>query len=227
MVPQNRTVRSAPDQATGEVLFEPDHDLSTFAEALNFEIPPRQAYCTGGLPQTIPIVIMSDDLQRFEAVDAQWGLVPRWHDGALKTWTSNRRWTPIDDVTGGDPSETLWRHYHCLVPIIGFTLPSFDGRHLLRARSSTSAPMAAAGLWRQYRQGGHEVTSFTILTRSVPHSLAANPEQEPILLSEADWWVWLVHQSLRDLQASPVGQTQCFDLSDRPSPFKSHQVHHE
>lgn len=216
----NQTPRSMPGRAASEVRFEPDRDLTAFAEALNFE--PQRARALSGIGQTAttPIVIMSPDRQRFQSVDAQWGLVPRWHDGSLKNWSSNRRWTPIEEVTVDDPNDVQWLHYHCLVPIKGFSLLSFDGKHVVSASSRTLAPMAAAGLWRQYRQGGCDVTSFTVLTRAVPHSLAAFPEQEPILLGEADWWAWLVHQSLDDLQSSQSGEPQHFQLSATQPAFK-------
>lgn len=207
-------------RGSAEICFEPDQDLRAYADALSFELPLQQVTSIDVLAPTTPIIVMSPDRQGFESVWAHWGMVPRWHDGALKGWNSNRVWTPVDEVTSHEPANAPWVNYHCLVPILSFTLPSSDGKHLLQARPRNGAPMAAAGLWSQNRQGGKPVASFTILTRPAPGSVAAVQSQEPILLCEDNWWAWLVHQSVAALQASPAGETHTVHLSDRRSPFQ-------
>ena len=124
--------------------------------------------------------------------ELSWGLVPSWaKDRHIGQKMINARSETVHEK----PSfRHALRQRRCIVPASGF----FEWSHADGSKQpwyitlKDNAPMGFAGLWESWRSpGGDALETFCILTTAANSFMATIHERMPVILSPADYSIWL------------------------------------
>lgn len=155
-----------------------------FGAAMGNDLPesPRFNIC----PTNSVAVVTSDGGRRLRSM--RWGFVPSWYktptDGPL---IINAR---SDGVASKPAFREAIRSRRCILPVSGFyewsagpngtRLPWYITR-------KDGAPLALAALWQRWG----EFDTVAMVTTEAGPAMAGIHDREPVILSPADWPLWL------------------------------------
>lgn len=140
--------------------------------------------------QEIPAVRATDDDRR-ELVMLHWGLVPSWaKDLAIGNRMVNAR---ADTIAEKPAFRAAFRRRRCLIPADGFYEWQPQGRtkqpYLIRFKDQRL--FCFAGLWEHWPKVEPPVESCTIITTDANEMMASLHDRMPVILSPADYALWL------------------------------------
>jgi putative SOS response-associated peptidase YedK len=125
------------------------------------------------------------------ALEAIWGLVPRWSpEPATKYTTVTAR---LERAARSRIFANAWQHRHCVVPMSGYykwdrsvspPVPNF-------IQSTRGDILLVAGLWETWEKGDVPLHTFTILTHPNDAIPAPLVPDGPVFLPQAQWRSWL------------------------------------
>jgi putative SOS response-associated peptidase YedK len=143
--------------------------------------------------QPVEVVVQRDDGRFVEA--HRWGLVPPWSEsvGAGSRMINAR----AESVARSPAFRASFLRRRCLVPADGF----YEWRREAGKRkpqpfliaAHDGAPLAIAGLWAPWRDpaSGEWLLSCAVVTTTANATVAALHDRMPVLLSAAEWPIWL------------------------------------
>lgn len=176
-----RFVITLPDDAMAR-LFDavPANDLPAVP---NFNVCPTNR---------IHAVVSAEGRRRLVAM--RWGFLPHWYktetDGPLLI---NAR---ADTIAEKPAFRAAARERRCLIPASGFYewTRDADGKRLpWFIHRPDGAPFAFAGVWQDWapKEGGDRLATCAIVTTGTNRALAHIHDRMPVILSPADWPLWL------------------------------------
>ncbi len=130
----------------------------------------------------------------------RWGLVPSWaRDPAVGSRMINAR---AEGVTDKPAYRAAIARRRCLIPADAFyewQRRTLDGRPAGKLpwalRRRDGRPMALAGIWEVWRQGGdpaaEALRTCAIITTSANETVAPIHDRMPVILEPGDWAAWL------------------------------------
>ena len=127
--------------------------------------------------------------------ELRWGLIPSWaKDPKVGDRMINAR---ADSLAEKPAYERAFRRHRCLVPAEGFYEWQRGGarKQPMFIHRRDGEPMAFAGLWAAWRNGGEAdddwIRSCTIVTTGANATVAPLHDRMPVVLEERDWDRWL------------------------------------
>jgi len=159
-----------------------------------FEAPAFAARFNIAPTQPVPVIRMPREqtLPRRELVWMRWGLVPAWaKDLAIGSRLINVR---AETAAEKPAFRAAVRSRRCLVVADGFYEWQRGGRtkqpYFIRLRGDR--PFAFAGVWEAWEGTDHSMLeSCAILTSAANELVRPIHDRMPVILSAADWAVWL------------------------------------
>lgn len=138
----------------------------------------------------IPVVTSSDGARRLRPM--RWGFIPHWYKkpngGPLLI---NAR---AETIAEKPAFRAACRERRCLIPVTGFYEWFRDG-------DATPLPwfvapadgslLVMAGIWQDWQFGDNHMTTCAIVTTSANQAMARIHHRIPVILSPADWPLWL------------------------------------
>ncbi len=123
----------------------------------------------------------------------KWGLIPGWSkEPKMLGATFNAR---SETILEKPTFRGAWKAgRRCLIVIDGFYEWRKTDKTPFTVERADGKLMALAGLWESWRAPGgsdETVTSCTVLTVAANEAMAAIHDRMPVILTEADWPVWL------------------------------------
>jgi len=174
------------------VTLPPEAMAVLFQAAPANDLPPLPDY---NICPTDPVLAVSRAGEGRRLSSMRWGLLPRWYrtpaDGPL---LFNAR---AETVAEKPAFRAAARARRCLIPASGFyewTRDAEDRRlPWYIAPAAGQGVLALAGLWEPWvdPQTGARLDSCTIVTTTANAVLAPLHDRMPVILSEADWPLWL------------------------------------
>jgi len=138
----------------------------------------------------VHVVTSHDGQRRLRAM--RWGFLPHWYksptDGPLLI---NAR---CETIAEKPAFRAAVRERRCLVPASGFYewTKDAEGKRLPWYISPTEGSLLAfAGVWQEWTRGEDPVTTCAIVTTQANAALQTIHHRMPVILSEADWPLWL------------------------------------
>lgn len=138
----------------------------------------------------VHVVTSHDGQRRLRAM--RWGFLPHWYksptDGPLLI---NAR---CETIAEKPAFRAAVRERRCLVPASGFYewTKDAEGKRLPWYISPTEGSLLAfAGVWQEWTKGEDPMTTCAILTTQANAALQTIHHRMPVILSEADWPLWL------------------------------------
>lgn len=164
-----------------------DSDRATLAElGPRYNVAPTQP---------LTVVVGRDDGRFVEA--HRWGLVPPWSEKASGSAGSRMINARAETVARSPVFRASFLRRRCIVPADGF----YEWRREAGKRRPQpfliaphdGAPLAMAGLWAPWREtaSGALLLSATIVTTRANATVAELHNRMPVLLSPAEWPIWL------------------------------------
>lgn len=150
----------------------------------------------------------------------RWGLVPSWAtDLAIGSRMINAR---ADSVADKPAYRTAFKKRRCLIVADGFYEWRKDGKakqpHLIRLKGG--GPFCFAGLWERWTRGEKPVETCTIITTDANELMAPIHDRMPVILSPADYELWLDEAVQEPERLTPLLRPYAGDLEAYPvSPF--------
>ncbi|TCM86567.1 SOS response-associated peptidase [Rhodovulum steppense] len=141
---------------------------------------------------TNPVAAVTGEggMRRLRAL--RWGFVPHWYktptDGPLLI---NAR---ADTIATKPAFAEAARRRRCLIPASGFYewSKAADGARLpWYVRRADGAPMAMAGIWKDWEREGQRLSTCAIVTTEANPAMAAIHHRMPVIVERADWPLWL------------------------------------
>ena len=127
--------------------------------------------------------------------ELRWGLIPSWaKDPKVGDRMINAR---AESLAEKPAYERAFRRHRCLVPAEGFYEWQRGGarKQPMFIHRRDGEPMAFAGLWAAWRNGGEAdddwIRSCTIVTTGANATVAPLHDRMPVVLEERDWDRWL------------------------------------
>lgn len=140
--------------------------------------------------QTVPVVMAAVD-GTCEVALVRWGLIPRWSkDRPFKASKFNAR---AEDAALRPAFREAFARRRCLVPASGFYewKKVGKGKQPYVIRPTDGNPIAFAGLWERWQDGGEAVESLSILTTEANDLLKPIHERMPVILKPEHYSAWL------------------------------------
>lgn len=163
-------------------------------------------------PTQAVAVVTADAGRRLRAM--RWGFLPSWYktptDGPL---IINAR---SDTIATKPAFRDAVRQTRCIIPASGFYewQTAEDGTKLPWYFTRTdAAPMAFAGIWQQWEQGGLAHDTCAIVSTDAGPNMAGLHHREPVILEAADWPLWLGeagHGAAVLMKPSAAGVMGCY-----------------
>ncbi len=154
----------------------------------DFELTPRYNIAPS---QEVPVVRTNEDGSRTLGM-IRWGLIPSWaKDGKIGYRTINAR----GETVAEKPSfRSAFKRRRCLIVADGFYEWKKKGKvkqpYYIHLKGKK--PFAFAGLWECWEKGSEgPVESCTIVTTEANDLLKELHERMPVILSPADYALWL------------------------------------
>jgi putative SOS response-associated peptidase YedK len=188
-----------------------------------FNVPPvERLQPRYNIAPTQPVLVIREhpDRTQREAAHVVWGLIPSWaKDPSVGARLINAR---AETVMEKPSFRNAFKRRRCLVPTTGFYEWQRRGKAKVPyfIRAIDTAVFAFAGLWEHWSgPNGEELESCTILT-TTPNALTSQVHNRmPVILSEADYNLWLdrsvqTPEQLQPLlQSYPAEHMQAFEVS--------------
>lgn len=146
----------------------------------NFNLCPTQA---------LAAVSLQNGARHISAM--RWGFLPHWYkapnDGPLLI---NAR---AETIAEKPAFREACRTRRCILPISGFYEWFRDGQTKLPwyVQMRDQSPMALAGIWQDWQQGGESIRSCAVVTCAANESMAEIHHRMPVILAQEDWGLWL------------------------------------
>lgn len=125
-----------------------------------------------------------------EPMTARWGLVPSWHQGALKDWKATTFNARLEEARDKPTFRAVWRHGRCLIPAGGYyEWRSEGGRkqpHFF-ASAGNQETLWIAGLASRW-QG---LLTCTMMTRAANAWVEPIHDRMPVILNLEERAAWL------------------------------------
>ncbi len=125
-------------------------------------------------------------------VAMRWGFLPRWYrsttDGPLLI---NAR---SETIAQKPAFRDACRERRCIIPATGFyewTKTAEGVRLPWYIQRGDGAPLAFAGIWREWGRDDVKITTCAIVTTAANAPMAAIHKRMPVVLEPSDWQVWL------------------------------------
>ncbi len=137
----------------------------------------------------IHVVRAAQDARALVAM--RWGFLPRWYksptDGPLLI---NAR---ADTIAEKPAFRDACRTRRCLIPATGFYEWHRDGEKPLPwyIHRADGQPLAFAGIWQDWEQGGDRLTTCAIVTTDANAPMSAIHHRMPVIVEPSDWGKWL------------------------------------
>ncbi|MDC0736741.1 SOS response-associated peptidase [Cognatishimia sp. SS12] len=157
-------------------------------------------------PTTDIAVVFGNETGR-NLVSMRWGFLPHWYkamnDGPLLI---NAR---AETIAEKPAFRAACRTRRCLIPVTGFYewKKDAEGKRWPHYFSG-EGPLALAGIWQDWQQEGEVTRSCAIVTTSANDTMAPVHHRMPVIISEADWPLWLGeagHGAARLMGPAPEG----------------------
>ena len=140
--------------------------------------------------QEVAAVLVDDGERRLEML--RWGLIPFWADDP---GIGSRMINARSETVPEKPSfRRAFKERRCLVLADGFyewKRADDNGKQPYHIRMKDRRPFAFAGLWENWRRGGEEIRSGTILTTEANNLVEEIHNRMPVILAPEDHELWL------------------------------------
>lgn len=120
-----------------------------------------------------------------------WGLIPYWaKDKKVGYKMINAR---AETAADKPAFRSAFRSRRCLIPASGFYewRQTSQGKQPYNIRRRDGEPMAFAGLWEHWHQGGETIESCTIIVTAANEQMIQLHDRMPVILKPADFDLWL------------------------------------
>jgi len=146
---------------------------------------------TNGAPtEDLPVVRLRDGKRHLDLL--RWGLVPPW---AKELKIGSRFINARAETVATQPAfRDAYQRRRCLVPVSAFYEWKRDGKakQPYAIGPAQGEALTLAGLWDRWKSPeGHWVVTCAIVTGPPNAAMAAMHDRMPVILSEADWPLWL------------------------------------
>lgn len=172
------------------VITDPNEAIAALFDAMpGNDLPevPRFNICP-----TMPVAVVVSDAGTRRLRSMRWGFLPAWYkspsDGPLLI---NAR---AETVADKPAFRAAVRERRCLIPATGFyewTEGAGGARLPWYIRRADAGPMAMAGLWQSWEQGGLAIDSCAIVSCAAGPQMAVIHHREPVTVAPQDWPLWL------------------------------------
>lgn len=196
--------------ATEKHILEMLYDLEIRPD---FDLTPR--YNIAPTQNALALRLFPENEER-ELVDLKWGLVPFWSgDSKIAARMINAR---SETVAEKPAFRDAFKKRRLLIPASGFyewrkeergKQPYFIGRRDGRTFS-------LAGLWERWDKGGDPLETFAIITTAANKSLSELHDRMPVIISHADYPLWLNPETDISVLAKMMLPNSDEDLSYHP-----------
>lgn len=128
-----------------------------------------------------------------------WGLIPSWaKDKKFGYKTFNAK---AETVAQKPAFRNAFRRQRCIIPADGFYEWRTDNgkKQPFYVRNPDDKPLLIAGLWEHWEHEGEIIESCTIITTDANDLIRAIHTRMPVILTTADWPIWLDNK-VQDIQ---------------------------
>ena len=169
-----------------------DAEINAADETALRELGPRYNVAP---TQPLTVVVQRDDGRRIEL--HRWGLVPAWSESrTARSPLINAR---AETIAASPSFRTSFIRRRCIVPADGFYEWLRDGKRrqpfLIRPTATAVDPqtLAFAGIWSPWRdpETGDWLLTAAVVTTAANATVARLHDRMPVILSEAEWPLWL------------------------------------
>jgi putative SOS response-associated peptidase YedK len=153
------------------------------------DAPPRPRFNIAPTQQVITIRANAEGKR--SVAEARWGLVPFWaKDESIGSRMINAR---SETIAEKPAFRAAFKSRRCLIVTDGFFEWKVYGKAKQPYYFRLARPrvFAFAGLWERWDKGKSPMESCTIITTSANHTMAGFHERMPVILSAADYALWL------------------------------------
>lgn len=151
--------------------------------------------------QSVPVVALKSDGERFGLAMLKWGLVPDWADSPDR---GVRPFNARDDSMGKPMFSALFAAQRCLLVASGFYEWRLVGKRKEPVHFSFTGGgvMAFAGLWSVWTDGTRKVPTCCLITTTPNELVKDYHDRMPVIVHPEDYHRWLDNDTpQRDLKA--------------------------
>ena len=164
-----------------------------------------------------------------EALEARWGLIPRWVDKPFDfkaNLFNARAETLLEKASFKRP----FKSQRCLVPASGFYEWKKVGteKQPYHIRTKDNMPIASAGLYDFWSKDDMELLSYTIITTTPNKLMQELHDRMPVILKREDYEAWLEPENdpeaLMDLLKPFEGELEAYKVDKRVGRVRENDV---